>query len=336
MKRPFRPILLLGIPALVCVVTSFYFVAPVVSMPGHSYNGVLPPLTAAQEDSKKRMMEDLRFLAEEIGERNDSKPGTLEKSADYIAEKLTAVTAGSVPIERQHFKWSDHDYQNISLELKGDTKPEEIIVIGAHYDTVSDCAGADDNGSGTVAVLELARLFAHVPHNRTLRFVAFANEEFYFRTHGMGSYQYAERCHNRGEKIVAMLALETIGYFRDEKGSQKYPPIIGWFYPKQGDFITFVGNTKNRPLVNRLIRVFREEAKFPSQGIAAPQAVSGVDWSDHLYFWHFGYPGVMITDTAPYRNPHYHQTTDRLQTIDFDKMTRVVSGLVPCITDLAN
>lgn len=321
---------------LVVLVFLYWYAAPMVSMPGRSWSGALPPLSVEQKVVTENLRRNLTVLSKDIGERNYLKPGSLERSADFIAAQFAEIASDPSMVERQHFKWNDVDYQNIAIELKGASKPEEIVIIGAHYDTVDGCAGADDNGSGVVGVIELARIFAKRPHQRTLRFVVFPNEEHFFRTEVMGSYHVAERCHSRDENVKAMIALETIGYFSDKDGSQGYPPPLGMFYPSKANFIAFVGDTKNRDLVRRFAKTFRTEARFPCEGVAAPQEVPGIDWSDHLYFWKFGYPAFMVTDTAIYRNPNYHRSTDTVETLDFDKMTRVVTGLVPCVEELAN
>jgi hypothetical protein len=145
----------------------------------------------------------------------------------------------------------------------------------------------------------------------------------------------AKACRGRGDDIVAMLSLETLGYFRDEAGSQKYPPIVSWFYPDRGDFIAFVGNLGSRGVVREAVATFRGAARFPSEGAALPSFVTGVGWSDQWSFWQVGYPGVMVTDTAPFRNPHYHQTSDTPDTLDYERLARVTDGLVAVVKKLA-
>ncbi|MCI0362486.1 MAG: M28 family peptidase, partial [Phycisphaerales bacterium] len=196
---------------------------------------------------------------------------------------------------------------------------------------------ANDNGSGVAATLALARAFAESKPDRTLRFVLFANEEPpYFQTENMGSLVYAKRCRERGENTVAMLSLETIGYYSDAPGSQTYPiKPIGWVYPTTGNFIGFVGNYNSRKLVRQAIKSFRAHAQFPSEGGALPGWIPGVGWSDHWAFWQAGYPAIMLTDTAPFRYPHYHSIHDTPDKLDYDRMARVVDGLRPVVADLA-
>jgi Zn-dependent M28 family amino/carboxypeptidase len=204
-------------------------------------------------------------------------------------------------------------------------------VVGAHYDTVPGSPGADDNASGVAVLIELARL--RLP----ARFVAFANEEMpYFESGEMGSHAYAARARAAGEKISAMLSLEMLGCYRDEPGSQHYPPPLGWFYPDRGDFIGFVGDLGTRALVRRAIGAFRRHARFPAQGVAAPSVIPGVTWSDHGSFRRQGYPAIMVTDTAFNRYPHYHLPSDTPEKLDYLRMARVTLGLAAVIEELAN
>jgi Zn-dependent M28 family amino/carboxypeptidase len=235
---------------------------------------------------------------------------------------------------------------NIEAEVRG-ARPE-ILLIGAHYDSVFGSPGANDNGSGVAALLALSRRFAArassakaipaaVSRSQTLRFVAFVNEEPpYFQTPEMGSFVYAGRCKARGDQIKAMISLETIGYFSDAPNSQTYPSVgLGVFYPKVADFIGFVGNVGSRELLRRAVAIFRQQKKLPSQGAALPSFVPGVAWSDQWSFWQHGYPGIMITDTAPFRYPHYHAATDTPDKLDYDRFALVVSGVEKMIEEFA-
>ena len=153
----------------------------------------------------------------------------------------------------------------------------------------------------------------------------------------MGSLVYARRCKEHGDKISAMISLETIGYFSDVPHSQTYPsPGLGVFYPNVGNFIGFVSNVRSRTLLRRAITLFRKNAKIPSEGASLPAFIPGVSWSDQWSFWQNGYPGIMVTDTAPFRYPHYHEPSDTPDKLDYDSMTRVVVGLEHVIRHLAN
>lgn len=199
---------------------------------------------------------------------------------------------------------------NIETELPGASP--EIVLIGAHYDSVFGAPGANDNGSGVAALLALARRLAGKPNEQTLRLVAFVNEEpGYFQTGKMGSFVYPGRCRQRGDRISAMISLETIGYFSNEPGSQRYPALgLGLIYPRAGNFIGFVSNVGSRSLLRDALGEFRRQAQIPSEGAALPAMVPGVGWSDQWSFWRHGYPGIMVTDTAPFRYPHYHKASD--------------------------
>jgi Zn-dependent M28 family amino/carboxypeptidase len=172
--------------------------------------------------------------------------------------------------------------------------------------------------------------------DRTIRFAAFVNEEppFFF-TGRMGSAVYAKEQRRSGAKIAAMFSLETIGYFSDRPGSQRYPFPLRGLYPDRGCFIAFVGNLASRRLVRRSIRTFRRHARLPSEGIAAPGYLPGVFWSDQWAFWRQGYRAVMITDTAPFRYPFYHTPQDTPDKLDYDRMAHLVAGLAEVVRDLA-
>ncbi len=302
-------------------------------MPGNSYSGRLPPLAETELLLRDRLREHVAVLAGDIGERNLWHYRELRNAAQHIEDRLTE--AGYTP-ERQDFQSRGKTVWNIAAEHTGSSLPQEIIVIGAHYDSVMGSPGANDNGSGVAAVLELARLLKDAQLARTLRFVTFVNEEPpFYHTREMGSRVYAARSRERGENIVAMFSLETIGYYSDEPGSQHYPLPFSYFYPDTGNFIGFVGNLGSRRLVRRALASFREHADFPSEGLAAPGWITGVGWSDHWSFWESGYPALMITDTALFRYAHYHSRSDTPDKIDYPRTARVVNGIARVIIDLA-
>lgn len=269
------------------------------------------------------MREIIETLAGEIGERNVTRPRAYAAAADFIEGSLRS--AGYSPARQE----IDDSSANIEAELRGD---DEIIIVGAHYDTVVGSPGADDNGSGVAAMLTLAKALTGSNPRRTIRFVAFANEEPpFFATAQMGSLRYAQRCRDRKEKIVAMFSLETIGYFSDAPKSQQYPSILHLIYPPTANFIAFVSNLKSRSLLRRCVLEFRRASDVPVAKGALPEFISGVTWSDQLSFWECGYPAIMVTDTALFRNPHYHTATDTPETLDYHRMARVVEGLTAVI-----
>ncbi len=302
-------------------------------MPGTSYRGVLPQLTEQELTFRTWLRRDVETLAGHIGERNLSQYAQLQQAAAFIAAELGKA---GYAVGRQSYQVEGRPCENLEVQLTGSGHAEEIVIIGAHYDSVFGSPGANDNASGVAALLTIARALAEIRPARTLRFVAFVNEEpFFFQTDSMGSVVYAQRSRARRERIVAMLSLETIGYYTEARGSQHYPLPLGLFYPSTGNFIGFVGNIGSGKLVRQVVRLFRQHAQFPSEGAAVPGWIPGVGWSDHWAFWREGYPGVMVTDTALYRYPHYHAPSDTPDKLDYDRMARVVSGLARVTASLA-
>jgi hypothetical protein len=282
---------------------------------------------------RAELVADVQKLAGEIGERNLQHYAQLNAAAEFI--KASFSRAGLQP-RRDTYELAGKACHNIEVEIRG--ARAEIIVIGAHYDSVFGSPGANDNGSGVAALLALARRFAGKPVGQTLRFVAFVNEEPpYFQTEEMGSFVYASRCKTRGDQISGMISLETIGYFSDAPRSQRYPaPGLSLFHPTTGNFIGFVGNTGARVFLDRTVEIFRQQAKIPAESAALPAFVSGVAWSDQWASWQCGYPAaIMVTDTAPFRYPYYHLASDTPDKLEYDRFALVVSALEKTIAGLA-
>jgi hypothetical protein len=289
-----------------------------------------PPASTELIDSLRR---DVAALCA-IGERNTLLPQNLNAAAAYIERELTAA---GYRVERQTYRVERDgvDAVNLIAEIRGSTRPDDIVVIGAHYDSVTGTVGADDNASGVAALLALARRSAHAKPSRTLRFVAFTNEEPpHFQSQDMGSWQYAKRCHDRGERIAAMLSLESLGYYDTRPGSQRYPAPLSTFYPDVANFVAFASNVGSRPLTSRCVRAFRARTPFPLERASVPEAVTGIGWSDQWSFWQFGWPAVMVTDTAPFRNPHYHEASDLPDTLDYARFAQVVEGLSAVVEEI--
>jgi len=308
-----------------------------VRMPGKNIS-TPAPLSADEVALREELRADVQKLAGDIGERNMWHYPQLNAAADFIEDSFSR--AGLHP-HRDSDEMRGQAGHNLEAEILGAqgaaaSRPPSIIVIGAHYDSVFGSPGANDNGSGVAAMLALARRFAGKTTQHTLRFVAFVNAEPpYFLGGDMGSFVYASRCKARGDKISAMISLETIGYFSDAPHSQTYPsPGLSLFYPKVGNFIGFVSNVRSRILLRRVVALFREYAKIPSEGAALPSFIPGVSWSDQWSFWRQGYPGIMVTDTAPFRYPHYHSSNDTPDKLDYDRFTLVVSGMAKVIEHL--
>lgn len=306
---------------------------PMIRMPSDSFRGPLPPLTEEERALEQELRAHVHQLAGRIGERNLLRYKQLAAAADYI--RATFSSSGYA-VRRHSYQVASHHCENLEVELHGTDTPEDILLIGAHYDSVQGSPGANDNASGVAATLALARAMADIHPPCTLRFVAFTNEEPpYFQSRHMGSRVYAQQCRAKGERIFLMLSLETIGYYSDEPGSQSYPFPFGFFYPSTGNFVAFVSNMKNERWVAQLITTFRRHARFPSEGGALWEYIPGISWSDHWSFWKEDYAAVMVTDTAPNRYPHYHTAADTPDKVDFARMARVVSGLYNVILDIA-
>ncbi len=304
-------------------------------MPGTSHTGRPPSLTLEETQLGDRLRQHIRTLGGDIGERNVWREGTLATTADYIDAAFQSM---GYAVISQAFTSEGIHVRNVEVGIDGGSRVDEVVVIGAHYDTVMGSPGANDNGSGVAALLEIARYLHDKPTARSLRFVAFVNEEApFFYTRDMGSHRYARRAHERGENVVAMLSLETIGYYADTEASQRYPNRLyaAWLYPDRGDFIGFVGNIASRKLVSQCLRSFRSHTEFPSEGVSAPGGMMGIHWSDHWSFWEEGYAALMVTDTALFRYPHYHAATDTPDKIDYERLARVVAGLGRVTEDLA-
>ena len=303
-----------------------------VRMPGESWQGQPPPLSAAETRIKTGLERHVAMLAGQIGERHAGRPQRLRQAADYISAELGAL---GYPVTEQ--KFSGDRYRNLVAEIEGSARPDEIIVVGAHYDTVLLTPGADDNASGVAGLLELARLLRERAPGRTLRFIAFTNEEApFFGGPEMGSMVSARAARRGGDDIVVMFSLEMIGYFSREPGSQHYPRIIERFYPATGDFIAFVGNLRSGAVLRRAVKHFRREAAIGSAGlIAAAALVPDIQRSDNFAYWRNGYRAIMVTDTSNFRNERYHTAADVAASLDYDSMARVVSGLAAMLEQLA-
>ncbi|CAD5919955.1 hypothetical protein NO976_00625 [Planktothrix agardhii] len=242
---------------------------------------------------------------------------------EYIRQQLqqwgTVIT--------DEFEQRGKKHQNLILNLPGISKSKNsIIVIGAHYDAVPGCPGADDNGTGVAALLELAKAIAEHPLKYPVQCVAFDLEEFGF----LGSQHYAESLKQQNQSIRLMLSLEMLGYCNPNPNSQKYPPGLKYFYPNCGDYIALIGNLKTIPDLIRISRGIRQ-TKTPCQWLPVPNRgimVPDTRRSDQVPFWDLGYAAIMVTDTANLRNPHYHQPTDTLETLDLDFLTGVCQGLL--------
>ncbi len=291
---------------------------------------------ASAPETATRLRADVVALAGGIGPRDVRRhPAALGKAARFVEAGLAAGTGR--PVRRLPFRVAAGEVVNLEVALPGAVEPQAIVVVGAHYDTVPTTPGADDNASGVAVLLELGRRLSGAKLPRTVRLVAFTNEEPpFFKTDHMGSVVYARAAAAAGDRVVAMLSLETLGYYDPRPGSQSYPPGLGLLYPDRGDYLAFVGNTGSAALVKTALEAFRGAVDFPAESIAAPAFVTGIDFSDHWSFWQAGYPqAVMVTDTAFMRNRHYHEPTDTPERLDYDRLARVTDGLEAVVRRLA-
>ena len=303
-------------------------------IPGPSSPESSEPLGPEELRLESQLRDDVLTLAGRIGERNvDFQPAKLDEAARFIESSFRS--AGYEP-KSQWYKVGHLDCRNIDCEIRGVERPGEVVVIGAHYDSVAGSPGADDNASGVAAVLALARLFAGSKPLRTLRFIGFANEEPpYFRKDTMGSLIYAKRMRERGDRVTAMLSIESVGFYSRDPKSQKYPAGLGLVYPSTGNFVAFVGNVLSRSLIHETMQTFRGVAPLPSIGAALPDVIPGVGWSDHWSFWQEGFSAIEVTDTAPFRNRSYHTAMDTPDSLDFDRLARLTWALRRVVAELA-
>jgi hypothetical protein len=286
-----------------------------------------------EEVSAERLGAHVVKLAGEIGERNVFIPLALHNAADHIA--ATWREQGYDVISHP-YRVRDVNCANLEITRRGLRQPEKVLLIGAHYDSVIGSPGANDNGSGVAALLELSRAFSRITPDISVRFVAFVNEEPpFFMWKQMGSLVYAKMARQRGDNIRLMVALETMGYYCSEPGSQRYPPLFRAFHPTRGDFIAFVSNLTSRRLMRRAAAAFRAHCDFPLEQTATFAWVPGVAWSDHFSFWRQRYRAFMVTDTAFYRYPYYHTADDTPEKIDYTALARVTGGLFQTFVALA-
>lgn len=272
-------------------------------------------------------------LAGDIGERNLFVPHALERAALYIEGEWKNM---DYAVDRIEYDISEIRCANLAAERKGGARQSEILLLGAHYDSVTGSPGANDNASGVAALLEISRLFRAVAPELTVRFVAFVNEEPpFFLTSLQGSMVYAQAARRRGDNICLMVSLETIGCYSHAPGSQSYPPLFRFFYPDRGNFIGIVSDFGSRIAMRRLAEEFRAQSDFPLQTIATFRLIPGVSWSDHQSFWRHGYRAVMITDTAPYRYQHYHAPSDTPDKLNYAELGRATLGLFKALEVLA-
>jgi len=293
------------------------------SAPGTS----VPAATPSGEESAfaKRLRGHVQVLTE-LGERRSRSKNSLDRANEYLFSQLRRM--GYQVVERP-FTVKGMPYVNLEVELPGGSLGNEIVVVGAHYDTHRKSPGADDNASGCAVLLELARELRGQSNPRTLRLVFFALSEWpQLRTDDMGSRRWVLETTQRGDDVVAMLSLDSLGVYDDRPGSQSYPLPLKLYYPDTGNFVGFLGNLSSRSLLKKSVRLFRDARRMPAEGLVVPGWMPSVSTSDHWSFWQEGIPAVLVTDTMGWRNKSHHQPLDLSDGLDFERMALVVSGLV--------
>ena len=278
-----------------------------------------------------RLRSDVEALTGLPGFRCFERPDDLDRAATWVR---SALEESGLPVEEQPFGVGGWTYKNFIARYGPVSAP--LLVIGAHYDVCGEQPGADDNASAVAGLLELARLLGRHRPEMTHR-VELAlwplEEPPNFRTPDMGSAVHADLLAHRNADVSGMICLEMIGYFSDEPGSQEYPaPGMGLFYPSRGIFISVVGNGSSWWFTRRVKARMAGATELPVRSINAPTVVPGVDFSDHLNFWRHGWNAVMITDTAFFRNPNYHEVTDTPDTLDYERLAHVVTGVYAAVT----
>ena len=275
------------------------------------------------ETIQKNLRRHVHHLSETIGERHIWKNGSLAKATEYID---AVFRESNLSADHQKFSCYGETVSNLIVKIEG--KKPDLVVIGAHYDTVPGSPGADDNASSVAVMLEIARLCKEIQNEHSIAFAALVNEESpCYGTENMGSMVYADRLKRSGVPVKFMICLESVGFFTTDE-IQKYPfPGMKLFYPRSADFLGVIGNIKSLRYVTALARAIRKNADIEVRSLVAPEHVAGINRSDHFAFWHFGYKAVMITDTANFRNNNYHRETDTIDTLNFDSMAEIVKGL---------
>ena len=299
--------------------------------PGVLYDSSFAPLSGRQVALRDQLENDVRHLAGKIGPRNAGQDLRAVLAAErWIIERLSAE---GVQARRDEVDLGGVKVANVEATFLGTKIPEDIIVVGAHYDTVRNSPGANDNASGVALLMAVAGHLKVNPPERTVRVVFFVNEEWPF-SFGiqMGSNVYAKRCKARRDRIVAMIAVDSIGSYSNEKGSQRYPAMVGWSLPSKGNFVAFGSDLKNRPLLDLVVALFQKQCRFPSIGAATDSPMAAR--SDHAPFWWRGYPAILMSDTSEFRDANYHRPTDTPQHLNYDDMARMADGFLRTVQEL--
>lgn len=318
---------LIHVGSLVCAVLFstwiglfWYLRAPLFSMPAEN--------TIAYSVDAENLKKHVRFLSELNPPRSyDNYASTIE-AEKYISNELKAM---GYSVELQEVPLPEYSLNNIIVRYGDLAQGKPIIVVGAHYDVCDHLPGADDNASGVAGLLELARMLKALSPQLpfTVELVAYALEEPpYFATDDMGSAIHAQSLKEKNISVKLMISIEMIGYYSERSGSQFFPnPILYSIYPHKGDYIAAVARPNERREIQKFKSAFLTMSKTDIYSINAPTFIPGMDFSDHRNYWKYGWPALMITDTAFYRNTQYHEKGDTADRLNYEKMREVVEGL---------
>jgi hypothetical protein len=290
----------------------------------------VPPSAASADTGSLRR--HVTTLSQTYHPRNSENIANLDRCAEYIAGHLRQTGAS---VRFQEFTAQDRPYRNVIASFPHPSGKK--IIIGAHYDSYADTPGADDNASAVAGLLELARLIAASPPDIGVELVAYTLEEPpFFGGPLMGSAIHAHSVAAEKDRIIGVIVLEMIGYFSDQPGSQSYPsPLLKLFYPSRGNFITVVGRWDQGPWIKQLKGSMKGATPLPVYSFRGPQALPGVDFSDHRNYWPHGIPAAMVTNTAFYRNRAYHTPNDTADRLDYDRLAMVVVAVHQAIRHIA-
>jgi hypothetical protein len=300
--------------------------------PGTLYKSSTETLTTHQLQLRDEMQRDVDQLSTDVGPRNAGV--SLQKIREAERWILDQLEESGIEAQREEVDLNGPKVANVVVTFPGVERPDEIILIGAHYDTVRGSPGANDNASGVALLLATAERLKDTRLGRTVRIVFFVNEEDPFSGGiQMGSRVHADRSRARGDSIIAMLAVDSVGYYTSEAGSQNYPAFI-FGLPSVGNFVAFVSNRDNQQLVDRVVEVFQSVSRFPSIGVATDMKAAAR--SDHAPFWWRDYPALLVTDTSEERDPNYHRPTDTADNLNYDEMARMAGGFIRTLQALAS
>jgi peptidase M28-like protein len=282
-----------------------------------------PKLDVQIDPSPERLRHDVERLSVELAPRDAAHGANLDHAADWIAEELRRA---GLEVELQAYEARGTTYKNVVGFRRGLDAQEPVRVIGAHYDARESSPGADDNASGVALLLEIARTLQAEKPRRSQYYVAFSTgEPPFLGTPDMGSRRFVEKLIERRVAVDIMVALDAVGYYDRRPGSQRFPwPGLGLLYPRAGDFVAVVGDTKAGPSIRQLKLALLAACELPVESIRAPVSLAWIEGSDERSFREAGLPSVLVTDTASLRNPHHHTPSDTADTLDYDRMVELV------------